>query len=213
MRRIMVVNAKGGCGKSTIATNLAAYYALAGARVVLADCDPQASSIDWIAHRPREAAPIRVLAAFDDGVWQVPADTEYLIIDTPARAHGLELARYLRRSDSVLMPVLPSLVDINACERFLKEIIPLAGEARIALVANRVRDKTHAFDQLNTFLEKQKLAYAATLRDAQNYVRAYSRGLGIYELPKYLAWPDWETFDALIEWLDSSATAQNARAS
>jgi chromosome partitioning protein len=213
MRRIMVVNAKGGCGKSTIATNLAAYYALAGARVVLADCDPQASSIDWIAHRPREVAPIRVLAAFDDGVWQVPADTEYLIIDTPARAHGLELARYLRRCDSVLMPVLPSQIDMNACERFLKEIIPLAGEARIALVANRVRGKTYAFDHLDTFLEKQKLAYVATLRDAQNYVRAYSRGLGIYELPKYLAWPDWETFDPLIEWLDSSATAQNARAS
>ena len=65
MRTIMVVNAKGGCGKSTIATNLASYYALAGARVLLADCDPQASSIDWIAQRPRDAAPIRVLAAFD----------------------------------------------------------------------------------------------------------------------------------------------------
>jgi chromosome partitioning protein len=213
MRKIMVVNAKGGCGKSTIATNLAAYYALAGARVVLADCDPQASSVDWIAQRPREAPSIRVLAAYDDGMWQVPADTEYLIIDTPARAHGLELARYLRRSDNVIMPVLPSAIDMQACERFLKEIIPLAGDARIALVANRVRDKTHAFDKLNSFLERQKLAYVATLRDAQNYVRAYSRGLGIYELPKYLAWPDWETFDPLIQWLDSSAPARSARAS
>jgi chromosome partitioning protein len=212
MRRIMVVNAKGGCGKSTIATSIASYYALAGARVVLADCDPQASSVDWIARRPREAPPIRVLAAYDDGVWQVPADTEYLVMDTPARAHGLELARYLRRSDSIVMPVLPSPIDIQACERFLKEIIPLTGEARIALVANRVRGKTHAFDDLNSFLERQKLAYVATLRDAQNYVRAYSRGLGIYELPKYLAWPDWETFEPLIQWLDSFAPAQSARA-
>lgn len=211
MRRIMVVNAKGGCGKSTIATSLASYYALAGARVVLADCDPQASSVDWIARRPREAPPIRMLAAYDDGVWQVPADTEYLVMDTPARAHGLELARYLRRSDSIVMPVLPSPIDMQACERFLKEIIPLAGDARIALVANRVRGKTHAFDDLNQFLERQKLAYVATLRDAQNYVRAYSRGLGIYELPKYLAWPDWETFEPLIQWLDSFAPAQSVR--
>jgi len=67
--------------------------------------------------------------------------------------------------------------------------------ARIALVANRVKGGTHAFDKLNTFLERQKIAYVATLRDAQNYVRAYDRGFGIYELPKYLAWPDWETFD------------------
>ena len=212
MRRIMVVNAKGGCGKSTIATNLASYYALAGARVLLADCDPQASSVDWIARRPRECAPIRVLPVFDDGMWQVPADMEYLVIDTPARAHGLELARYLRRCDSVILPVLPSPIDIQACERFLKEIIPLAGEARIALVANRVKGGTHAFDKLNTFLERQKIAYVATLRDAQNYVRAYDRGFGIYELPKYLAWPDWETFDPLIQWLDASAPAQNARA-
>ena len=213
MRRIMVVNAKGGCGKSTIATTLASYYALAGARVLLADCDPQASSVDWIARRPRESAPIRVLPVFDDGMWQVPSDTEYVIIDTPARAHGLELARYLRRCDSVILPVLPSPIDIQACERFLKEIIPLAGEARIALVANRVKGGTHAFDKLNTFLERQKIAYVATLRDAQNYVRAYDRGLGIYELPKYLAWPDWETFDPLVQWLDASAPAQNARAS
>lgn len=212
MRRIMVANAKGGCGKSTIATNLAAYYALAGARVVLADCDPQASSIDWIAQRPREAVPIRVLAAFDDGVWQVPPDTDYLVIDTPARAHGLELARYLRRADSIVLPVLPSPIDMQACEKFLKEIVPLAGDARIALVANRVRGKTVAFDRLNTFLERQKLDYVATLREAQNYVRAYSRGLGIYELPKYLAWPDWETFDPLIHWLDAHAPAQSVRA-
>jgi chromosome partitioning protein len=102
---------------------------------------------------------------------------------------------------------------MQACERFLKEIIPLAGEARIALVANRVRGGTHAFDRLNSFLDSQKIAYVATLRDAQNYVRAYDRGLGIYELPKYLAWPDWETFDPLIQWLDASAPAQNARAS
>lgn len=212
MRTIMVVNAKGGCGKSTIATNLASYYALAGARVVLADCDPQASSVDWIAQRPREAPAIRVLAAFDDGVWQVPSDSEYLIIDTPARAHGLELTRYLRRSDTIVLPVLPSPIDMQACERFLKEIMPLAGAARIALVANRVRDKSLAFNQLNAFLERQKLSYVATLRDAQNYVRAYSRGLGIYELPKYLAWPDWETFDPLIEWIGSNPAAQSARA-
>jgi chromosome partitioning protein len=212
MRTIMVVNSKGGCGKSTIATNLAAYYALAGARVVLADCDPQASSIDWIAQRPRTVPPIRVLAAFDDGVWQVPADTDYLILDTPARAHGLELSRYLRRSDAVVLPVLPSPIDMQACERFLREIVPLAGAARIALVANRVRDRSVAFDRLNTFLERQKIDYVATLRDAQNYVRAYSRGLGIYELPRYLAHPDWETFDPLIQWLDGLAPAQSARA-
>ena len=213
MRRIMVVNAKGGCGKSTIATNLASYYALAGARVLLADCDPQASAVDWIARRPRDARPIRVLAAFDDGMWQVPGDTDYLIIDTPARAHGLELARYLRRADSIVMPVMPSTIDMQACERFLKEIIPLKGDAHIALVANRVRGHSHAFDRLNAFLERQKIAYVATLRDAQNYVRAYDRGLGIYELPKYLAAPDWETFDPLIEWLESISSAQSARAS
>jgi chromosome partitioning protein len=75
-----------------------------------------------------------------------------------------------------------------------------------------VRGGSLAFDKLNAYLERQKIAYVATLRDAQNYVRAYSRGLGIYELPKYLAWPDWETFGPLIEWLDSQPAKQRARA-
>ena len=76
-------------------------------------------------------------------------------------------------------------------------------QAKIALVANRVREYTLIFDDLDEYLEKQKVPYVAALREAQNYIRAYTRGLGIFELPEYLAWPDWEQWDPLIEWLDS----------
>ena len=91
MRHILVTNAKGGCGKSTIATNLAAYNASEAYETTLADYDPQASALSWLDERPEDKAPITGLAAFDDGLRHMPRSTEYLIIDAPARSHGPEL--------------------------------------------------------------------------------------------------------------------------
>ena len=207
MRHIIVMNAKGGCGKSTLATNLASYYATEGANVTLADYDPQRSSLDWLESRPDHCDPIEGIAAFDGGLRHLSRATDYLIIDAPARSHGKELTELVRRAESIIVPVLPSTIDMNASTRFVKELQAVGKvarkQAKIALVANRVREYTLIFDDLDEYLEKQKVPYIAALREAQNYIRAYTRGLGIFELPEYLAWPDWEQWDPLIEWLDS----------
>jgi chromosome partitioning protein len=208
MRTIMVMNAKGGCGKTTIATNLASYYASElGATVALADYDPLQSSLDWLALRPAERAPIKRVAALDKGLRGLGHGTDYLIIDSPARSSGSELAELVRHTETIVVPVLPSPVDINAAVRFIEELRAIGRvvrkQVRIGLVANRIREHSLMFDELNTFLEQQKIPFIATLREAQNYVRAFSRGLGIYELPQYLAWRDWEYFQFLIDWLES----------
>ena len=78
--------------------------------------------------------------------------------------------------------------------------------ARIAVVANRIRENTLIFDELDAYLRSAGVPYVATLREAQNYIRAYARGLGVFELPEYLAWPDWEQWGPLVDWLDSSAS-------
>jgi chromosome partitioning protein len=208
MRTIMVMNAKGGCGKTTIATNLASYYASElGATVALADYDPLQSSLDWLALRPAECAPIKRVAALDKGLRGVGHGTDYLIIDSPARASGSELTGLVRHTETIVVPVLPSPVDISAAVRFIEELRAIGRVAhkqvRIGLVANRIREHSLMFDELDAFLERQKIPFIATLREAQNYVRAFSRGLGIYELPQYLAWRDWEYFQFLIDWLES----------
>lgn len=207
MRSILVTNAKGGCGKSTLATNLAAFYASEGYETVLADYDPQQSALAWLEDRPEDYGEITGIAGFDSGLKGIPRNTEYLIIDAPARSHGKELTELVRRAESIIVPVLPSPIDIKAAAAFVDELMKVHKvadkKARVAVVANRVRDNTLIFDELDEYLEKLKAPYVAALREAQNYIRAYQRGLGIHELPPYLAWPDWEQWDPILEWLDS----------
>jgi chromosome partitioning protein len=207
MRHILVTNAKGGCGKSTLATNLAAYFASEGYETALADYDPQASSLSWLDERSEEQAPITGVAAFDSGLRHLPRNAEYLIIDAPARSHGKELTELVRHAETVIVPVLPSPIDMKAAAAFIEELLhrgKIANKkAKVAVVANRVKENTLIFEELDEYLERLKVPYIAALREAQNYIRAYQRGLGIHELPPYLAWPDWEQWDPIIEWLDS----------
>lgn len=108
MRHVMVMNSKGGCGKSTLATNIATWFATEGRKVALADYDPQRTSLDWLAMRPEDLPKITGVAAYDDGVRGVPRDTEVLVIDAPARTHGSEMNELVRRAETILVPVMPS---------------------------------------------------------------------------------------------------------
>ena len=207
MRHIMVLNAKGGCGKSTLATNIASYFANEGAAVALADYDPQRTSLDWVERRPDNRPEIVGVAAFEDGLRHVPRSSDIVVSDAPARSHGPELTNLVNHAETIVVPVLPSTIDMQATSTFLKELqsvgkIERKG-AKIGALANRVRDNTLIFDDLDEYLTKARVPYIAALREAQNYVRAYTRGLGIFELPEYLAWPDWEEWEPLTGWLRS----------
>jgi len=207
MRHVMVMNAKGGCGKSTLATNIACFFALEGARVALADYDPQRSSLDWLELRPPELPPIKGVAAFEEGLRGVARDTEILVIDAPARTHGTELNELVRRAETIIVPVLPSPVDMKACAHFMAELLDLGkvqrSQARLAVVANRVRENTLVFQELDGYLNKLRVPYVGSLRQSANYLRAYQRGMGIFELPEYLAWPDWQQWEPITKWLGS----------
>ena len=207
MRHIMVLNAKGGCGKSTLATNIASYFANEGADVALADYDPQRSGLDWLERRPDNRPKIAGVAAYKDGLRRVPRNADILVLDAPARSHGAELTNLVKHAETIVVPVLPSTIDMQATTTFLDELRSVGKierkQAKFGLVANRVRDNTLIFDDLDEYLLKAKAPYIAALRDAQNYVRAYTRGLGIFELPEYLAWPDWDEWEPLTSWLKS----------
>ena len=187
MRHIMVMNAKGGCGKSTLATNIASYFASEGYGVALADYDPQRSSLDWLERRPADRRAIAAVAGFEDGLRHAPRNADYLIIDAPARSHGRELTELVRHAETIVVPVLPSTIDMQASDRFIKELKAVGKierkDAKIGVVANRVREYTVIFEELDDYLSAARVTYLTALRDAQNYVRAYTRGLGIFELP------------------------------
>ena len=207
MRHIMVMNAKGGCGKSTLAINIASYFANDGHAVALADYDPQRSAIDWLERRPANRPKIAGVEAYQDGLRHAPRNADILVIDAPARSHGKELTDLVKHAETIVVPVLPSTIDMQAADRFIKELKAVGKverkSAKIGVVANRVRENTLIFEELDEHLTSAKVPYIAALREAQNYIRAYTRGLGIFELPEYLAWPDWEQWEPLTQWLRS----------
>lgn len=207
MRSIMVLNAKGGSGKSTMATNLASYYASTGNRVMLVDFDPQHSSLDWLKERPAGRPAINGVDGSAGSV-RVPRNVDYVVYDTPAAVRGKDLSMLIRRAQSVIVPILPSPIDMRAATEFIRQVLDNGRvsrkETRVALVANRCRENTNVYHQLEGFLQKvRKAPFISVLRETQNYNRAAARGLGIFELAPYLISRDLEQWDPIVAWLGS----------
>ena len=207
MRSIMVLNSKGGSGKSTVATSIASYYAGQGKKVVLVDMDPQASSLEWLAARPTGRSTISGIDGANYSV-RVPRSADYVVYDTPAAVHGRELNDYVRRAQSVIVPVLPSPMDMRAATPFIKQLLDngrvARKETRVALIANRCREHYNIYHELADYLRKvRKAPFISVLRETQNYVRAAERGLGIFELAPYMVRRDLDQWEPIIRWLNS----------
>jgi chromosome partitioning protein len=213
MRTILVVNAKGGSGKTTLATNLAGYYAAEGAKVSLADFDPQGSSIDWLRSRPRTAPRIHGVEAHARGL-RVPRSTEVVVMDAPAGAHTDALAALLRRAQTAIVPVVPSALDIRAAQRFfaeMRELRPMVqNDVRIATVATRVKESARQTEDLEDFLLDLKLPsgrrfpFLTWIRLSNHYLKAAEKGLSIFEFAPLATAADREYWQPLLRWLGSA---------
>ena len=213
MKKIVVLNPKGGSGKTTLATNLAAYYAVGGQRVVLMDFDPQGSSARWVQARPGDCAPVELIKAFERNArvtrsWQLHAapDADFVIVDTPAGTNRDTLETLARDAHAVVIPVLPSEIDIHAASRCIGDLLLCAKikprDGRIGVVANRVKKNTRVYRALLRFLRTLEIPFVASLRDAQAYVQAAGAGQGICELPRHRVRPDMASWEPLLTWLE-----------
>ena len=204
MKTTLIVNPKGGCGKSTLATNLASYYALWDVPVALVDYDPQQSSIEWLAQRDSGLNPIHGVDA-SHGHARLPAEVQRVVLDAPARIDKAQLKRLFQFADRAIVPVLPSPLDIRTAGHFIGELMldGLLRPSSVALVANRVRKNTVIYRNLTRFLDKLNIPLLAHLRDSQNYIRAAEAGHGIFEMPPYQAEEDAEQWRALIGWVEA----------
>ena len=207
MRHIMVINAKGGSGKTTLATNLASYFATQNKNITIIDYDPQGSSLDWLSVRSSAKPPITGIAGSKKNPEKPKRNTDIVIMDVPAALHGAELTKLVRKAQTILVPVLPSPIDMRAATQFindLKKCAPVSQKkAKVALVANRAREITNIAWELEEFLSKQKIPYLTMLRDNQNYVRAAERGLGIFEMGPAATAVDREQWQPIIKWIKS----------
>jgi chromosome partitioning protein len=213
MQRIVVLNPKGGSGKTTIATNLAACLAVTGERPTLMDLDNQGSSTRWLRKRPGEALPIHGIAAFERAAtvtrsWQtrIPAECRAVIVDTPAAVEPHAMPELTRGADAVLVPVMPSEIDIHATAKCIADLLLVArirrSERRIGIIANRVRSNTRVSQSLTRFLRSLDIPLIATLRDAQVYVRSAEVGLGVFEMPRWQVQQDWPQWQQVLAWLE-----------
>ena len=213
MQRILILNPKGGSGKTTLATNLAASFAVSGSWPALMDLDAQGSSMRWLSKRPNEQAPIYGIAGFSRSTavtrsWQlrVPRDCDPLIIDTPAALETHDLPEITRGADIILVPVMPSDIDIHTAAKCIADLLLVAkikrADDRIGIIASRVQSNTLVSQSLMRFLMSIDIPLIATLRDSQNYLRAAESGVGIFEMPTWQVSKDLDEWHSLLGWLD-----------
>jgi len=212
MQRILVLNPKGGSGKTTIATNLASYFASLGDRPLLSDHDPQGSSSRWLKKRKPEQPFIHGIAAFERNnrmtrAWQmrIPPDAAHVVVDTPAAVVAQDMPELTKSADAIIVPVLPSDIDIHAFSKCIADLLLIAKvkreDDRIGVIANRVKRNTLVYASLMRFLNTLGIPVIATLRDSQNYIRAAEQGVGLHEMKKNLVEQDLEDWDPLLTWL------------
>lgn len=213
LHKVVILNPKGGCGKTTLATNLASYLALRGPPPTLIDCDPQGFCLGWLDKRPAERPPIFGLRGYGErfdatDVLRVEVDprSTIAIIDLPAAIPYERLHSYTHLADSLLLPIQPSEVDIYSATRFIATLLLDVqldrSERRLAIVANRVRSTTRSYQMLVRFLTSLKIPMIATLKDSQSYVHAAAQGIGICELPAYRLQDELVQLEVIAGWLN-----------
>lgn len=201
-------NPKGGCGKTTIATNLAAYYANAGQRTRLADADKQASSLGWLARRSASAPPIEGLDwAGDTG--KAPGKKGVLVIDAPAAIGSNKTDELVAQADLVVVPVMPSLFDQETTATFLKRLNKLKpirkNKKTVAVVRNRVQHRTRAAARLDLFMVGMGQEDLGGLPARAMYPELAERGLGIFDLHTQSATALQEDWQPLLRFVDVAA--------
>lgn len=212
MQKILIASTKGGCGKTTVTTNLAVALAHSGRKVWLIDTDAQGSSIDWAGARGMLAPAISVMASPDTGhgltqgwTLRIPPSTDVLLVDTPAGLRSHQIAEYLRRCDTVLVPIVPSAIDLRATHGFLQELkqssAVRSGSVRVGLIANRVKTRTLAARDFNEHSGELPFPLIASVRDTQAYVLAGALGRGVFDYQSAALAQCREEWQPLLNWI------------
>jgi len=215
LHKIVVLNPKGGSGKTTLAVNIASFFALRGPMPTLVDYDPQGFATEWLQRRPTNRPIIHGISPHKHSIhatvsWQLrlPAETDTVIIDTPAALDGSELHDLTYGANCIIVPIMPSAIDIRNAAKFIANLLLLAQIERhnrtLAIVASRTRHNTRSLKQLMRFLSSLRIPIVAILRDSQNFVQAASEGIGIHEMPAYQVRKDIGQLNLIMRWIEQS---------
>jgi chromosome partitioning protein len=211
MKVVVVANPKGGAGKSTLSTNIAGYFASQGHQVMLGDADTQQSSRFWLSQRPASLSPITTWEYLPDLVLTAkpPDGTTHVVIDTPGGISGWRLQEVISRADKVLVPVMPSVFDMQATHQFLKQLVQITEKlhTQIGVVGNRVDNRTISAANLRKFTDALNVPVLTYLRDTQYYLHMAAHGLSLFDLTPSKVQKDLEQWGPLCQWLDQDGAS------
>jgi len=201
---VVVANPKGGVGKSTVATNIAGYFASKGHAVMLGDADRQQSSRLWLGLRPPGARPISTWELNAENIVKPPKGTTHVVLDTPAGMHGKMFREVLKLADKVVVPLQPSIFDIFATRTFLDELAEHSKATRmqVGIVGSRVDARTISADKLHEFVDGLGLPVLGYLRHTQNYIHLAARGLTLFDVAPGRVERDLQQWEGICRWLD-----------
>ena len=202
MRTVLIANPKGGSGKTTLATNLAGYFATRGRRVVLCDLDRQQSSLEWLGRRPHKLPLIRPQDSLKE---RLVRNAEWIVIDSPAGLRGYRLTDIIKAADFIIVPTQPSAFDIGATREFLdllrEEKAIRKQRAFVAMAGIRVDARTRSAASLQTFMESSGFPVLTYLRDAQIYRLAAEQGASLFDIRPSQVGRDLQQWAPLLHWL------------
>ena len=205
MPTVALVSRKGGCGKSTLATHIASYFAREGVPITLGDLDHQQSMRVWLKRRPSAAPPIIGWVGENNGSVRPPLGTTHLVLDTPGGLHGLALAKVAMVADAILIPVSGSVFDREAASDCWAELRMhprvVSGRCQVAAIGMRLDRRTHAEEVASDWAASVGLVWLCSLRSSQIYVRAVENGLSIFDMPPTVTEIDREQWEPLLAWL------------
>lgn len=212
MYTTVVMNAKGGVGKTTVATNVASHFAVNGVPTAIMDYDPQGSSLHWLEQRAADAPPIhgadaasRAARGLQSIARYLPPETEQLVIDAPAGPTRMLMKDLLSRANAILIPVAPSTIDIHATAKFIEELLLVGGirsrEIRTAVIANRARSSTAVYEPLERFVRSLRLTFLTHLVDSEIYVESGDTGYGIFEMDAQRTAEQQRQFMPIVNWV------------
>lgn len=203
----VVMNPKGGVGKSTLATNLAGYYATRGRAVMLGDVDKQQSAREWLKLRPAQCAPIMSWEIERGRAAKPPKEASHIVLDTPAGMSEKLLEQVIAPARRVIVPLQASMLDILATKHFLAQLAEdravRKSDALIGVIGMRVDTRTRAFDELKRYLDGLGLPVLGYIRNTQNYVQLAARGLTLFDIAPGRVQQDLDQWAPIIKWLDS----------
>ncbi len=206
MKIVVVANPKGGAGKSTMSTNIAGYFASQGHQVMLGDADTQQSSKFWLTQRPSTLPPIATWEYQPDLVLTAkpPRGTTHVVIDTPGGISGWRLQEVIERADKVIVPVMPSVFDMQATNEFINQLMQMTARLPIdvGVVGNRIDARTISALNLRKFIESLQMPVLSYLRDTQYYLHMAAHGLSIFDITPSKVQKDLEQWAPICEWLD-----------